>query len=145
MMTHRGLGVVVLVLGLLGMISLRPVQAADEDKENPFVALVKSKLKSNDKPFTLVLRLSVKEDSGDKFERAFARARRETRKEKGNLAYDLCRDTENSSRYLIYERWKNVAALEEHLKTSYLKRLLSELPDLTMGAPEAHVLLPVAE
>ena len=144
-MTRHGLGVVVLTLGLVGMLSLRPVRAADEDKENPIVASVKSKLKSPDKPFTLLIHLSVKEDRGDKFELAFATARRETRKEKGNLAYDLCRDTENPSRYLIYERWKNVAALEEHLKTSYIKRLLSELPDLTMGAPESHVLTPVAE
>ena len=47
--------------------------------------------------------------------------------------------------FLLYERWKSLAALEAHLKSPYIKTLLSELPELTVGPPELHILLPVGE
>ena len=39
-----------------------------------------------------------------------AKAAKATRAEKGCIAYDLNRDTEDTARYVVYERWKNVAA-----------------------------------
>ncbi len=109
------------------------------------IASVKSRLKNPDKPFTLIVRVQVKEGADKQFEAAFTKAIPASRKEKGNLAYDLNRDTQDPSRYLVYERWKDLAALEAHLKTPHLKALLAELPKLTEGAPESQVLLPAGE
>jgi quinol monooxygenase YgiN len=133
-----------LVLGLLVVLP-GAGRAADEDKENPILASVKSRLKNPDKPFTLVVLVQVKEGSGEQFEAAFAKAITATRKEKGNLVYDLDRDTEKPSRYVVYERWKDLAALEAHLNSPHIKALLAELPKLTEGAPESRVLLPAGE
>jgi quinol monooxygenase YgiN len=120
-------------------------RVAGQDRENPVITFVKSRLKDPDKPFTLIVRVQVKEGAGRQFEAAFAKAHAETRKEKGNLAYDLNRDTQDPSRYLVYERWKDLAALEAHLKTSHIKALFVELPKVTAGAPESQVLLPAGE
>jgi len=46
---------------------------------------------------------------------------------------------------LLYERWKDLAALEAHLMTTYIKELFMELPKVTAGAPESQVLLPAGE
>jgi quinol monooxygenase YgiN len=76
---------------------------------------------------------------------AFAKAIAASRKETGNLAYDLNRDTQDPSRYLVYERWKDLAALEAHFQTAHLKALLAELPKVTDGAPGSQVLVPARE
>jgi quinol monooxygenase YgiN len=87
----------------------------------------------------------VKEGSAAKFEEAFAKGAKETRTEKGCITYDLNRDSEDAARYVVYERWKNVEALESHLKSDHTKALLKALPDLVEGAPEPRVLIPAAE
>src|SRR5215469_4376196 len=144
MLMRRGLGGMCLAIGLLAVLG-NTNRVAGEDQENPVITFVKSRLKNPDKPFTLLVRIQVKEGAGDQFESAFAKARTATRKEKGNLAYDLNRDTQDPSRYLVYERWKDLAALEAHLKTPHLKALLAELPKVADGAPESQVLLTAGE
>ena len=144
MLMRRGLGGMCLAIGLLAVL-WNTNRVAGEDKENPVITFVKSRLKNPDKPFTLIVRVQVKEGAGKQFEAAFAKAIPASRKEKGNLAYDLNRDTQDPSRYLVYERWKDLAALEAHLKTPHLKALLAELPKVTDGAPESQVLLAAGE
>jgi quinol monooxygenase YgiN len=144
MLRRRGLGSMGLAIGLLAVLG-NTNRVAGEDKENPVITVVKSRLKNPDQPFTLIVRVQVKEGAGKQFEAAFAKAIPATRKEKGNLAYDLNRDTQNPSRYLVYERWKDLAALEAHLKTPYIKELLAELLKVTDGAPESQILLAAGE
>jgi quinol monooxygenase YgiN len=115
------------------------------EKPNPIVAKIKAALKHPTKPFTLLVRLQLKEGAGKKFETAFAKAARLTRKEKGCRAYTLDRDLKSPTHYLIYERWENFAALEAHLKTEYITALLKELGDLLEGAPEMQVLVPAGD
>src|SRR5436305_14232228 len=141
MLVRLGLKRTCLALGLLAGLS-GPAVAAGPDKEDPILALVKPRLKHPDKPFTLAIRVRAKEGAAGRLEAAFARAIRATRKEKGNFAYDLNRDTQDPSRYLLYERWKSLADLEAHLKTPHTKALLAELQEVAAGAPELHVLLP---
>ena len=56
--------------------------------------------------------LQVKDGLQAKFETAFAKAIKGTRKEKGSLRYDLNRDAKAPTRYLVYERWKSLKDLE---------------------------------
>ena len=120
-------------------------RVAGDDKENPVISSVKARLKNPEKPFTRVVTVRVREGAGERFEAAFAKAITATRKERGNLAYDLNRDTQNPSHYLVYERWKDLAALEAHLKTPHLKTLFAELPKMTDGGLESQVLVPTGE
>jgi quinol monooxygenase YgiN len=102
-------------------------------------------VKDADKPFTLMITLKVKEGEGKKLETAFAKARKATLKEKGCRAYDLSRDTEDPTRYQVYERWQSLAALKAHLAAEHTKALLGELPRLLAGAPTPRVLIPAGE
>ena len=113
-----------------------------DEKPRPVVAKVKEVVKDGDKPFTLVVILKAKEDVGGKIETAFAKAVKPTRKEKGCLAYDLNRDPKTPGRYVVYERWQNLAALQAHLESEHIKTLLKELGEVLDGGPELRILLP---
>ena len=138
------LSLLAVVAALAGSALLVP-RAQAQDKENPIAAQVKASVKDPAKPFTLIIRLKVKEGAGEKLEAAFAKARKATRQEKGNRAYDLNRDTKTPTQYVVYERWQNVAALEAHLKAPYITTLLTELGDLVAAPPEASILVPAGE
>ena len=127
---------------VLAVVLAGPAAAQDR---HPIAARVQADLKDPARPFTLVIALKVKADGANKFEAAFAKARTETRKEKGCLAYDLNRDAREAGRYLVYERWKTLADLEAHLASAHIKALFAEVGDLFDGEPELKVMLPAAE
>src|SRR5689334_9970231 len=131
------------LLGLLAVAGLLLVNGAamGQEKENPIVAQVRGKLKDTEKPFTLGVLLQVKDGSQERFEAAFAKAVGPSRKEKGCRAYDLNRDAETPTRYVVYERWQNLAALDAHTRTPHFTALLGEVGELLAGPPEVKVLL----
>jgi quinol monooxygenase YgiN len=120
-------------------------RASADEKESPIVTRVKAAVKDPARPFTLLIRFKVKDGATAKFEAAFAKAAQETRKEKGNRAYDLNRDTQTPTQYLLYERWHDLAALEAHLKMPYLATLRAETGDLQAGPPEVSILVPTGD
>jgi quinol monooxygenase YgiN len=119
--------------------------AQAQEKSNPIVARVKAVVKDPAQQFTLALTLHVKEGSSAPFEAAFTKAAKLTRREKGCLAYDLSRDPKMPGHYLVYERWRDLASLEAHLRSEHITTLLGQLGELLAAQPESRVLLPVEE
>jgi quinol monooxygenase YgiN len=135
-----------LVVGLvLLMSSLFASPAPGQEKPNPLVAQVKAAVKDSTKPFTLLIRFEAKPGAGSKIEAAFTKAVPATRKEKGCLAYEFNRDAKMPTRYLVYERWQNLAALEAHQNSAHIAELRREINDLRTGAHVAEVLVSVGE
>jgi quinol monooxygenase YgiN len=128
-------------LALAFLLGAAAVHAAD----HPIIELAKAKLKDQNKPFTLIVILTAKEDKIADFEAAFVPAIRETRKEKGCLNYELNRDPSNANAYMMYERWKTLPDLDAHLKTKHITELIGKLGDLTSKPPEFRILLPASE
>lgn len=128
---------------LLSALIASPARADDEP--HPVVAAVKPQLKDPKKPFAMLVMVNVKEGAGAKFEAAFAKAVKGSRKEKGCIAYDLNQDPKKPTSYMVYERWQNLAALEGHMKTEHITALLKELGDLLEAPPEVRVLFPAGE
>jgi quinol monooxygenase YgiN len=124
-------------------VLLSVAQAQDKSKEHPLVSAAKESLADTTKPFTMVVKFKVKEGQGPKFEAAVAKAVKETRKEKGNLAYDVSRSAKGST-YVIYERWANLAALEAHLKTAYFKETTAAVDPLLDKDIEIELFVPVS-
>jgi quinol monooxygenase YgiN len=131
---------------VLGCVVLAPAARAGDDPPHPIIATVKKAVKDTSKPFTLVVGLKVKEGQEGKLEAAFKPARKATLKEEGCLRYELNRGHEGkATRYLIYERWKNLAGLEVHVKCAHFRKLLEELKDSLDGTPTVTVLVPAGE
>jgi quinol monooxygenase YgiN len=129
-------------LALAAFVGFLAPAAADD---HPVVAAVKTKLKDPDKPFVMLVKVKIKPGMNEKFTALFAEAIKGTRKEVGNLAYDLNADADDGQTYVVYEKWKSLKALEEHLKAEYVTKLLGSLTNLADGAPEIKVCLPAGE
>jgi quinol monooxygenase YgiN len=48
-----------------------------------------------------------------------------TRSEPGCLTYELHRDPENPAKFMFFEKFKNQAALDEHVNAPYFKNFLN--------------------
>ncbi len=58
----------------------------------------------------------------------------ETRKEKGNISYNLLRNTEDDSKFTFFEEWESKESLDAHMVTDHFKQLGAEIGDL-LAAP----------
>src|SRR6266700_715344 len=94
-------------LALVVAVGLSVPASADD---NPVLASMKAKLKDPDKPFVMTVRVKIKPGMNEKFTTLFAESIKGTRKEVGNLSYDLNCDTEDGQTYVAYEKWKNLKA-----------------------------------
>jgi quinol monooxygenase YgiN len=111
-------------------------RAADE---NPILTLVKSKVKDPNKPFAMTVTLKVKAGKEKEFEEACRPCLAATRKEPGCVAYELNRDPDDPTTYVMYEKFKSVAALDAHIKMAHTQALLKAVPALTDGEPKIKV------
>jgi len=120
-----------LAVPVFAVVFVADVRAADE--EHPVVKLIKSKVKDTKKPFALVVSFKVKAGSEKAFEEAFAPCLVATRKEPGCVAYVLHRDPDEANVFVMYEQFKSIAAIEEHLKAKHTETLLKTVATLTEG------------
>ena len=122
---------------------LLSVAQQGQSMEDVILGVTKKNFSDSGKPFALVIQFKIKEGQGPKFEAAMAKAVKETRKDKGNQAYELSK-TPKGSTYVIYERWENVAALEAHLKTAHYKEAAVAVKPLLEAEIDVDLLVPVA-
>ena len=113
--------------------------------ENPVVKTVKSKVKDKDKPFGMAVVFKVKAGQEKAFEDAFKPCLAGTRKEPGNLAYYLNHDLDEPQTFIVFERFKSVAALEAHAKTPHVAELLPKIGPLLDGDAKVKVFAIAAE
>ena len=134
MRTPRSCLFVLPLVALAGVFS-----AARGADDHPAVVLVKSKVKDPAKPFALFVTIKAKAGQEKELEAAFAPCIAATKKEAGCLAYELNRDPDEPTTYVMFEKFKNLAALEAHLKLEHTAKLFKAIEPLTDGGPKAKV------
>jgi quinol monooxygenase YgiN len=122
------------VLALTGLFSATAVA-----QDHPVVALVKSKVKDPAKPFAILVTIKVKAGKEKELEAMVAPCVAATKKEAGCIAYEFNRDPDDPTTYVMYEKFKSVAALEDHLKQAHTQKLLKAIEPLTDGQIQAKV------
>jgi quinol monooxygenase YgiN len=127
------------LLVVIPLVALTCAPALRADDENPIVTFVKSKVAEKDKAFGMTVSFKVKAGSEKAFADAFTSCVAGTRKEPGCLAYFLNRDADDASTFVVFERFKNIAALENHAKTPHVSELLKKIAPLLDGEPVAKV------
>ncbi len=112
--------------------------------EHPIVALVRGKLADPSRPFSIIADLEALAGRGDAVVAAVqqTRAVELTRSEPGCMAYDIGRDTDSPDRFMAYECWQNLAALEAHLLTPHFAAVGEALGGLLAGAPGVRIFTP---
>lgn len=128
------------VPALAVMLALSAGHARAEE-DHPVVKLIKGKVKDVKKPFALIVEFKVKAGKEKEALEAFAPCLVATRKEPGCVAYFLNRDPDHPELFIMYEQFKSIAAIEEHLKLKHTETLLKTLGTLTDGEPKLKILL----
>jgi quinol monooxygenase YgiN len=126
------------VPAFLVVLGLSEVRAQDE---NPVIPLIKSKVKDSTKPFALSVEIKVKAGKEKEFEEAFKPCLAATRKEPGCVAYYLNRDPDHPEIYVMYEQFKSLDAVRDHLKAKHTGELFKAITPLLDGELKVKVLL----
>ena len=145
MFARRLVGRVTFVAAVMAVCVLGGLSAAGQEEPHPIVAQARAELKDPAKPFTLSVRISLMDGTAEKFEAAFAKSAKLAREEKGCLAYELNRDAKGTAKYLVYERWKDLPALEAHIKSEHFQALAGEVHEMLDGPPEIEVYVPAGQ
>lgn len=75
----------------------------------------------------IVAVIVVKAEFQEELEKAFQNVVDGTRKEDGNISYDLYQDVKNPLKYTILEGWKSQAAIDEHNNTDHFKAFVKAI------------------
>lgn len=110
--------------------------------EHPVLTFVRGKVADPSRPFTIIADLEAQRGRGDAVAEAIAAsgAMALTRLESGCVTYDICRDVDAPDRFVAYECWRDLSALESHLATRHFATLSAALEGLLAGAPMVRIL-----
>src|SRR5262249_44091509 len=118
---------------------------APEDDVTAIVGMFGAQLKDPAKPFTLIVRMRMRDGTQDEVDAAFARARGPTLRELGAIAFDLNREAADPNTVVVYERWRSLRDIEAHLRAPHVSELRSAFNGMIVGLPEVSVLTPAGE
>jgi quinol monooxygenase YgiN len=113
--------------------------SAFAEDDHPIIKDIRTKLKDPAKPFTIMVTFKVKAGMNEAFEKSAKTAQTETAKEKGNVAYLFNHDPESPETYVLYERWKNLDELANHMKLQHTIDFLKVAGETTEGGPKVKV------
>jgi quinol monooxygenase YgiN len=83
----------------------------------------------------LVAFLEAEPGAERELERTLSDLVEETRREPGALAYVVQRSRERATRFLVYERYADQAALDRHMAAPYLSTALRSFERILAGPP----------
>jgi quinol monooxygenase YgiN len=86
-------------------------------------SLAAKEMKSGDE-LLIIANVTAKAEYKDELMKAFEKVIEGTRKETGNISYDLYVDTSNPLKFTIVEIWKSQDAINIHNKTDHFKEFV---------------------
>ena len=115
-----------------------------EHGTNAIVSMVSGRLKDGTKPFSLIIKMRMKEGSQSAVDAAFAAAREQTLVEPGAIGFDLNHDSTNPDEIVVVESWRSIVDFEAHTRRPYFTELRAAFDTMAAGSPELQVLTPGA-
>jgi quinol monooxygenase YgiN len=79
---------------------------------------------------TIIVPINAKQECRDKVLEKLLELTALTNKEAGNICYCLHENAADPKQFVIYEKWKDQAALDFHMEQDYLKNFLAESEEL---------------
>ncbi|GKU27045.1 putative quinol monooxygenase [Clostridium folliculivorans] len=87
----------------------------------------------------------IKPEYVKEFIEATLENQRNSIKEKGIKAFDFLQDSENESKFLLYEVYESDDAMEEHLETEHFKKWINTVEGYFLNPRERSVYIPVSK
>jgi quinol monooxygenase YgiN len=80
----------------------------------------------NNTEITIIVPIKAKTEFRDEVKKTLLNLSELTNQEVGNICYCLHQANDDSNQFVIYEKWKDQAALDFHMNQDYLKDFLNE-------------------
>jgi quinol monooxygenase YgiN len=93
----------------------------------------------NAKTITVVATFQAKPGKENELRAALIGLVGPTRKEAGCLSYDLHASPEDPAKFLFHENWTGKAALDEHMQTPHIQKLLPRVNELCVAFPKIKI------
>lgn len=77
----------------------------------------------------IVATILIREQFKNEMVEALKKVTDGTRKEEGNISYDLFQDINDPLKYIILETWKSQDAIKEHNQTEHYKTFKKDIAD----------------
>lgn len=90
----------------------------------------------------VVATLTVKPETRAELIAAATACITETRKEAGNIAYDLHESVTDPTKMVFVEQWQNAEALEPHRKSDHMRAFGRVVVNCLAGPPKIEVITP---
>ena len=90
----------------------------------------------------VVATLTVNPESRAEFIAAAAACIKETRKEPGNIAYDLYESVTDHAKMVFVEQWENAEALVPHRTSEHMKTFLRIAVNCFIAPPKIEIITP---
>lgn len=109
------------------------------------LAAVRAQLRSDDEPFVLLVRFTLKDtpEAEAEFVKLAGEAHAGTIREPGQLAYRFSRAAGNPRQVMLYEEWRSFEHLRHHFTHEYVTNLIARMGALMDGPPELVVHRPM--
>jgi quinol monooxygenase YgiN len=78
-------------------------------------------------PVTVVAEFHARPGDEDHVRRTLMKMIEPTRREPGNISYDLHQAKDDPTLFFLYENWRSQADLDEHMRKPYFKQMDHEL------------------
>ena len=78
----------------------------------------------NDEALTIVASITVKPEFKEEVLKAIQKVVSATRKEPGNIFYDVFEDVNNPLKFVFIETWKSQAAIDSHKKSAHFNEFV---------------------
>ncbi len=82
---------------------------------------------------TIIAKFDVLPQSIEEFKKCAINAVRDTRKEKGNLAYKIYQDRTDATKFTFIEEWLNDTAIEQHNNAKHFLKFVDDIKPLIKG------------
>lgn len=82
---------------------------------------------------TIIAKFDVLPGHVDEFKKCAVDVVRDTRKEKGNIAYKIYQSRNDTSKFTFVEEWLNDTAIEQHNMTPHFKKFIENITPITNG------------
>ena len=90
----------------------------------------------------VVATLTVKPESRAELIEAAKACIAETRKESGNIAYDMHESVTDPTKMVFVEQWENAEALEPHRKSDHMRAFGRVVVNCLVGPPKIEIITP---
>jgi len=110
-----------------------------ESELHPLAAEVSQHLGETPENFLMQVHCSVQAGKDADLKQAFHQPLLETVKEEGNFTYRLLQHTDDPTKFIVIEHWRDLSSLDAHLKQPYLEKLLQDLEAILAEPPRVEV------